>query len=97
MNIFGSGAPSSKPRVTLSFGAWPQNLQAYQGQEAQALPQTSQTQPYAQQAPEQFDAIASFAILPIPSILERWCFADANRVNRDRSLCAPCRAAPRYC
>lgn len=76
MNTFGRSAPSSRSpagrqilvpllSITLLFGAWPQNLQAYQDQDAQAPPQTSQAQPYAQQTPEQLQQlVAPIALYP---------------------------------
>ena len=76
MNILGSAAASSRPpagrqilvpllSITLLFGAWPQNLQAYQDQDAQAPPQPSQAQPYAQQTPEQLQQlVAPIALYP---------------------------------
>src|SRR6266436_5257471 len=39
--------------LALLFAAWPQNLPAYQDQDAQAPAQTKQGAPYAQQTPEQ--------------------------------------------
>lgn len=76
MNTFGRSAASSRSpagrqilvpllSITLLFGAWPQNLQAYQDQDAQAPPQTSQAQPYAQQTPEQLQQlVAPIALYP---------------------------------
>ena len=76
MNILGSAAASSRPpagtqilvpllSIALLFGARPQNLQAHQDQDAQAPPQTSQAQPYAQQTPEQLQQlVAPIALYP---------------------------------
>ena len=76
MNTFGRSAASSRSpagrqilvpllSITLLFGAWPQNLQAYRDQDAQAPAQTSQAQPYAQQTPEQLQQlVAPIALYP---------------------------------
>ena len=76
MNIFGRAAGFSRPRlgkqslVSLMFlalllAAWPQNLLAYQDQDAQAPAQDAQAPPYAQQTPEQLQRlVAPIALYP---------------------------------
>src|SRR5258708_14967413 len=51
--------------LALLFAAWPQNLPAYQDQDAQAPAQTKQGAPYAQQTPEQLQQlVAPIALYP---------------------------------
>jgi len=51
--------------LALLFAAWPQNLLAYQDQDAQAPAQTKQGAPYAQQTPEQLQQlVAPIALYP---------------------------------
>src|SRR5258706_16293233 len=51
--------------LALLFAAWPQNLLAYQDQDAQAPAQTKQGAPYAQQTPEQWQQlVAPIALYP---------------------------------
>src|SRR6266481_7902228 len=45
--------------LALLFAAWPQNLPAYQDQDAQAPAQTKQGAPYTQQTPEQLQQLAA--------------------------------------
>src|SRR5208283_3748219 len=74
MNIFGSGAGFSRPRLgtrilvsllslALLFATWPEKLSAYQ--EAQAPAQAAQAPRYAQQTPEQLQQlVAPIALYP---------------------------------
>ncbi len=76
MNIFGRAAGFSTPRLdkqslvpllflALLLAAWPQNLLAYQDQDAQAPAQNAQAPPYAQQTPEQLQQlVAPIALYP---------------------------------
>ena len=76
MNIFGRAAGFSRPRLgkqslvpllflALLLAAWPQNLLAYQDQDAQAPAQNAQAPPYAQQTPEQLQQlVAPIALYP---------------------------------
>jgi uncharacterized membrane protein YgcG len=76
MNIFVSATKLSRPlagkhalvslfSLALLFAAGPENVQAYQDQDAQAPPETSQGQPYTQQTPEQLQQlVAPIALYP---------------------------------
>jgi len=56
---------SSLLSLALLFAAWPQNLPASQDQDAHAPAQTQQSEPYAQQTPEQLQQlVAPIALYP---------------------------------
>src|SRR6266481_5788339 len=73
--------------LALLFAAWPQNLPAYQDQDAQAPAQTKQGAPYAQQTPEQLQQlVAPIALYPdslVAQILAASTFPD-QVVEADR-------------